>query len=218
MFFKSNKMTLILALILITLTSCNKAKKSENSVITEVQEVPKPVDELMDDLSAVTPNTSANENSSKTIEDNMVSSALFEYFDEQEMFSDNEIKTFVYKLYKKLDGAPGTKIVYGAVSYKEFKINDDSLVLKCDYAYVPFVATYETSGVYSNINYIGGRDDDIDEALYNSLFPDEDLKVIFNISEQDKKSFTDAFATDIKNKFKERTGKKLKQSIPTEID
>lgn len=199
--FYLKKSFLIISLFSFALLFSCSSKNSdttETTILTEIQAVPKPIEELSKELSQTTP-VPYEKTTSQIIEE-----SLLLFYNLQFNASENKIKAVGYKIFLIEDAEPGRKNAYGFNQYMEYNIENGELVFEAGNGVTPFSINFTMiTGDFSFFEVL--TDDDYQSENFLQI-PEAVRNKMLERNEEDIKEVHNKLEAMIKTQYKEITG------------
>ena len=171
-----------LLLLLIVFTACsNQTQKpvEETTIKTEIQEVPKDIDSMMEEKKDVKPIAQTMST------DELITNALLKHYIDQFGNTDAKYKTTGYKMYVVEDAGPKDKKAYGFANYMEYDYKDGKLENTAGSGPTGIAVTFSTDGKSSNVDYEILTDHDLSSEEFKKAFPKEVQEKILARKQED---------------------------------
>ena len=185
-------------------TSATKETVAETSIITEIQEVPKSIDDIMESNEDLKPVETISTSE-------LIKNALLKHFNEQFGNTDNQIKSVGYKMYFIEDAEPGYKNAYGFAKYMEYNIVDGKVEEAAGSGTAGIAINFSLDGKNSSVLFEILTDDDVDSANFKSVFPSDvqekikkrDANDISEVENNEKEMMKELYKKITGNDYKE---------------
>ena len=194
----------IISIVVVAAACGNKEAETtattETSIITEVQEISKSVDEVLEANVEVKPTESI-----PTSE--LITNALLKHYNSQFGNTNSDIKSVGYKMFLIEDGDPGYKRAYGFAKYREYNIVDGELEEGAGSGTTGIAISFSLDGKNSEVLFEILTDDDTESASFKSIFPQDVQEKIIMRNNEDTDEVDKSENEMMKKLYKEKTGK-----------